>query len=1364
MTDAKLSKAQLIDALRASQAQVAALKAAVSASETALKTKEEEVAKIGAALSEELRQRQTIEQTLSRQEEKYEAFLEHSAEGIWRLDCSEPISINLPEDEQIELFYARGLMGDCNIAMAKMYEFADPREIIGARLGDLLIKSEAQNIDMLRAFIRAGYRLTDYESSEVDKDGNPKYFLNNFSGIIKDGQFIGCWGAQRDITESKKLALELSTKNRSLEKEIEERKQIGYELIKAQLNIQTLLDALPDLLFRLSRDGTYLAFKAPRDNRLFDEPPEVVGKKLHEVLPQELAQRALRYIARALETNELQKFDYELTMSGKTRWYEARLVVSGADEATAIVRDITETRLADQALRESEERFSKAFHFSPLALSILSLKDFRHLYMNATALEELGYTEAEVIGRTPDDLQMWADETERREIYKLFAANPAIRDYEIQLKRKNGDVGVVLLDSEPITISGDPCLLVTANDITKRVKAERALRASEERFQSLAKSSPVGIYRLDKQGKCVYVNERWTEIVGFSKEVVYGYGWIKAIHPDDRERMLQMARDLSVQGLDFQAEYRFQRPDGTSIWVYGQAVPERDTNGEVLGYVGTLTDITERVKSEQALRASEERFHNLARSSPVGIFRCESDGKFVYVNERWSEIVRVSSDEALGFGWIKSLHPDDREKVLNTGREAAKTCSEMKVEYRVQRPDGSIAWIYGQAIPEFNEAGEVRSFIGTLTDITERQRAEDALRESENRFRTLAETASDAIINIDGMGKIVFTNQAAEKVFGYRIDEMQGHALTMLMPDYLRQMHEAGFQNYQATGTRHITWEGIELLGLHKSGQEIPLELSFGEFIKDDKRFFTGIVRDITERKRAEAMLAAEKERLAVTLRSIGDGVIATDTEEKVVLLNRVAEKLTGWSQEEAIGKPLSEVFHIINEDSREVCENPVKKAMQSGQVMGLANHTLLVSKSGKEYPIADSGAPIRNQNSKIIGVVLVFRDTSTERQREEELLKASKLESIGILAGGIAHDFNNLLTAISGNLSLARRFIEPQNKAYMRLNEAEAAILRAKDLTQQLLTFARGGAPIKRTSALAPLLEETVNFALSGSNIQSNLACQGDLWLVEIDQGQISQVVHNLVLNARQAMPLGGRLEIAARNLTLSSSPMIQGTELKAGKYVEITVKDEGVGIAEEYLSKIFDPYFTTKQRGSGLGLATAYSIIKKHDGYIFVDSLLGVGATFSIYLPASEKSMALQPANSELVLSGKGKILVMDDEEALRTMIEDMLTYLGYEYTGAACGEEAIEMYRQAYESQAPFQAVLMDLTIPGKMGGEEAVKKILALDPQAKCIVSSGYSTAPVMAEYKKYGFVAVIAKPFQITDLNEVLRNVLQKSKT
>jgi two-component system cell cycle sensor histidine kinase/response regulator CckA len=345
------------------------------------------------------------------------------------------------------------------------------------------------------------------------------------------------------------------------------------------------------------------------------------------------------------------------------------------------------------------------------------------------------------------------------------------------------------------------------------------------------------------------------------------------------------------------------------------------------------------------------------------------------------------------------------------------------------------------------------------------------------------------------------------------------------------------------------------------------------------------------------------------------------------------------------------------------------------------------------------------------------------------------------------------------GNLSLAKRYIEPHNSAYQRLNDSEQATLRAKDLTQQLLTFSSGGAPIKKTASVAELLREGVNFALTGSNVKGNLYLQDDLWLTEIDEGQINQVIHNLVLNARQAMPLGGSIEVRAENVALKTSSVVEGAYLPPNRYVKITVKDPGVGISPEHLQKIFDPYFTTKQKGSGLGLATSYSIIKNHQGFLFAESELGAGTTFSIYLPASDKQAAKKIPIESRPLAGKGRILIMDDEPILRKMIVDMVKYLGYEAESAANGSEALVMYRQAREAGAAFDAVILDLTVPGEMGGAEAAEKLNRLDPEVRCIVSSGYSTDPIMAEYQEHGFVAVIAKPYQIAELNEVLIRVI-----
>lgn len=503
--------------------------------------------------------------------------------------------------------------------------------------------------------------------------------------------------------------------------------------------------------------------------------------------------------------------------------------------------------------------------------------------------------------------------------------------------------------------------------------------------------------------------------------------------------------------------------------------------------------------------------------------------------------------------------------------------------------------------------------------------------------------------------------------------------------------------------------------------------------------------------------IETDKERLAVTLRSIGDGVITTDTNGMVALMNKVAEDLTGWSHEDAAGKPLTEVFNIINESTRERCENPVNRVLQTGFVVGLANHTALINRNGSEIIIADSAAPIRDRESRIIGVVLVFRDITGQYRMETEMQRMQKLESLGLLAGGIAHDFNNLLTAIMGNISLARMQIGQEHKAAERLTAAEKATQRATDLTQQLLTFAKGGAPVKRLTCVDEVVKEAVGFALSGANVKCEYTIQDGLFASEIDRGQIVQVFNNLTLNAIHATPDGGTIAIRFENVVLGPA---QVPDLSPGEYVKISFRDHGAGIPEAHLSRIFDPYFTTKRQGSGLGLATVFSIIKKHGGYITVDPGPGIGATFFIYLPASRDRVCAEGSGHTALTAGYGRVLVMDDEAAIRNVVGHMLKSLGYEAGLAEDGTKALDEYVRAREEQRPYSVVIMDLTIPGGMGGKEAVQRLLETDPQAKVVVSSGYSNDPIMSEYRKYGFKGVITKPYTVDRMGEVLASLIR----
>ncbi len=514
------------------------------------------------------------------------------------------------------------------------------------------------------------------------------------------------------------------------------------------------------------------------------------------------------------------------------------------------------------------------------------------------------------------------------------------------------------------------------------------------------------------------------------------------------------------------------------------------------------------------------------------------------------------------------------------------------------------------------------------------------------------------------------------------------------------------------------------------------------------------------KRKQAEDALQKEKERLSVTLRSIGEGVITADATGKVVMINRMAEVLTGWPQEEAVGMAASEVFSTVDQKTGEKIRFPGGAKRKWRPVDKSSAQAVLVAKDGIKRIIAQTSAPIYDPASNFVGVVVVFRDLTEQQAMQEELAKAEKLESVGLLAGGIAHDFNNILTAILGNVSLAKMDIPPGSEPFERLDAAERASMKATQLTHQLLTFSKGGLPVKNVTSVKELLAEWSTFALRGSNVRCEFNIEEDLWASEIDSGQIGRVISNLIINADQAMPNGGTIHIGAQNYVAVQD----GTQtLKPGKYVRITVSDQGQGIPQEHLNRIFDPYFSTKATGSGLGLTTAYSVIKRHDGHISVESKVGEGTTFSVFIPAC---LARKPQTTSIDAPpsiGSGRILVMDDDEAVRELAAEMLSFMGYEVCTASEGNEAVSLYEKCRNGGRPFDAVIMDLTVPGGMGGAEAIGILRRLDPEIRAIVSSGYANGPIMGDYKNYGFSGVLRKPYSAENMNEVLYRVINEKR-
>lgn len=654
----------------------------------------------------------------------------------------------------------------------------------------------------------------------------------------------------------------------------------------------------------------------------------------------------------------------------------------------------------------------------------------------------------------------------------------------------------------------------------------------------------------------------------------------------------------------------------------------------------------------------------------------------------------------------------------------------------------------------------------------------------------------DGIILVDNNESTIQINDAAKALFDIDLRNLRNVKISKLFEHYDFQEN---YRNYETSIRRHDTKRIVSLsqatvrqanvdLGkilivrditetkaaeqeLHESKTKLEkltgelvqanasLEQKVAERTRSLLRSNEQLQREITERTRAEEALAAEKELLSVTLRSIGDGVITTDTMGNIVLLNEIAERLTGWRLTEAMAQPLDAVFRIYDEKTRQPRPNPVMEALHTESIVSRAQHTLLVAKDRTEHIVAESAAPIRSKEGKVLGVVLVFRDMTDRRRIEEELIKADKLESIGVLAGGIAHDFNNILTAIIGNISLAKMYANTEEKVFTRLVNTEKAALQAQNLTQQLLTFSKGGSLVRKPMSIGDLIRDCIDFSLRGSNVKCEYEVEKNIWPVEIDEGQISQVMNNLIINANQAMPEGGIIHVQAHNVHVGDGSSDYNQPLRKGRYVRISVKDSGVGIAEEHLSKIFDPYFTTKQKGSGLGLFTCYSIVKKHDGHLAVESLQGVGSTFHVYLPASERRVRKVADKKTVQVVGRGKILVMEDDATIREVTGEMLGHYGYTVAFARDGAEAIALYRQAQQDTVPFDVVIMDLTIPGGMGAKETIARLLALDPRAKAIVASGYGNDPIMVEFAQHGFCERIVKPYKSEELHEMLHRII-----
>ena len=761
------------------------------------------------------------------------------------------------------------------------------------------------------------------------------------------------------------------------------------------------------------------------------------------------------------------------------------------------------------------------------------------------------------------------------------------------------------------------------------------------------------------------------------------------------------------------------------------------------------------------LRESEEKYRKLANEFPDLRYRTDNEGTLVFASQSFHAMTGYAAEEVIGMKMTEFyVNPEERELFL-VALQKHGYVNDFIVYLR--RKDGSTWWASINTQLYKDQDGNILGVDGVVRDVTEQKNADKKLRRSEERFRSLTDdvldTSTVGIFILDSDFRVVWVNQAIENYFGLKRDEIIGKDKRQLIREKIEDIFDNpdDFENkvfttyddntYVERFECHILADGErEERWLEHRSQPIQSGLYAGGRIEH--------YYDISDIKQAQNELLESELKFREMANLLPQVVYESDIQGNLTFLNEQAYNLFGYSQED-VDKGLNFLHSLVPEDRARAKENI--NNIVDGKPFENVEYTA-IKKDGLTSPIMTYTSPII-KDRKIIGLRGIIVDISEQKKMEEELLKVRKLESVGVLAGGIAHDFNNILVAILGNISLALMTADPKGEIYELLVESEKASLRAKDLTQQLLTFAKGGEPVKKIAAIDEIIRDSANFVLRGNNVRCDFKFGPKLWPVAVDTGQISQVIQNIIINASQAMPTGGTIAIDCSNYCLESSDV---TPLSSGNYIKIVVKDQGVGIPADMLDKIFDPYFTTKQKGSGLGLAIIHSIISKHDGYITADSELGQGTTFTIYLPASQdmpklepKAVVVPPANVH------GRIMVMDDEEMIRSLAEKALSRSGYEVVLAADGNEAVLLYQKAKETGAPIDLIIMDLTIPGGMGGKEAIKEIHKIDPEAKVIVSSGYSNDPVMTDFGEYGFCGVTVKPFQIRELLETVGRAVSR---
>ena len=1171
--------------------------------------------------------------------------------------------------------------------------------------------------------------------------------------------------------------------------DITERKQAAEELHESEEKFRAIFENAPVLIDAFDENGKCILWNKHCEEVFgwtIDELNES-GDPLSLFYPDsEIYNEVIKSIISAPDRKFGEWKPY--TKSGKqlvTRWANFQL---SDGFRFSLGYDITERKQAEEELKTREETLNEAQKIAKIGsweMDVITkeimwseqMYSILELSPDQEPTYELYYSCVH-----PDDL-----EYVKSSAAKVYEKNE-LPASEYRLLTSSGAIKYVLTERSQFFDKKGNIIKLTGivQDITERKKAEEKLILQSNVLDQI--NDTVTITNLD--GEIIFINQAQEKNMGFNPGDAIGrttevYGEDHERGATQKEILEYTLKDGSWRGLVVN-----QIKDGSEIIVDLRTQIIRDEGGKPIFLAGIGTNITEQVQAKEALKESEKQLRNIFKNSTNMYYSHNPEHIITYLSPQVEEMLGFAQKEAM-IKWMElaSDNPINETGFKNTVRAIETGKRQPPYELELVRKDGRKITVEVNEQP-LCEDGKTISIVGSLTDITKRKQIDKALKESEETHRTLLDNLASGIVVHAADSSIVYANPGACKLLGLSEDQLMGKKAIdpqwkFLNDDNSNMILEDYPVNRIISTDKPLRNFVVGVVRPHIG--DIAWLLTNGYSVNDDSGENKEIIinfTDITEHKLAEeAMQLLVENTMVVTGQEFFDRIVKGVCKwlgVECAIIGKIAEGDTV----NALAMQLD--GKLIHDYSYGLDGTPCRNTVESGFCFYPDN---ICNMFPKDKDLVDMkaegyvGVPLRKQDGGVLGVLCVISHkklnlppraeeviriiaarASSEIERdqlEERLRQMDKMEAVGHLAGGIAHDFNNILTGIFGNLLLAKNKLSEDHPIFRSLEESSKAMDRATALTSQLLTFSKGGNPIKEDVSIEKLVRETVKFDLSGSNVKPIFKIEKDLRVAKVDKGQMQQVFSNFTINAAQAMPNGGKLYITLENADVTKE-MFPG--LDPGKYIKCIIRDEGTGISQKQLGQIFDPYFTTKQKGSGLGLATVYSIINKHGGYISVDSELEIGTTFTFYLPASESVNVPEPKQVKIEKKGENtlksaRILVMDDDLMICELVSEILEVSGFTVETAFDGKQAIQMYKKSLKEENPFDIVIMDLTIPGGVGGKEAIKDLLKINPDVKCIVSSGYANDATMSNYADYGFKSIVTKPYTPTILLEEINRLL-----